>query len=226
MQKLTKVLVGLLVAGIGFIYALNALEITDINLFFDGWWTLFIIVPCVVSLFTTSDKTASLIGIAVGVGLLLSAQGIIEFRMIFKLFIPVIIIILGLRIAFDDVLNKKKHEISEKVKDNNKVLRNFSAVMTSTNADLSGQQFDGAIVSAVFGSVGLNAGSALISEDIVIKVTSVFGNVDITVPEGVNVRMSSNSFFADTRNVKRNEYPGAPTVYVKCVSVFGGVEVR
>ena len=35
----------------GVIFGLNALEITDINIFFDGWWTLFIIVPCFIGLF-------------------------------------------------------------------------------------------------------------------------------------------------------------------------------
>lgn len=33
---------------------MNAFGITDIELFFDGWWTLFIIVPCLVGIYWKS----------------------------------------------------------------------------------------------------------------------------------------------------------------------------
>lgn len=226
MQKLTKVLVGLFIAGLGVIYALNALDIADINIFFEGWWTLFIIIPCTVSLFTSNEKIGSILGIIVGVALLLSARGIIEFKMLVKLIVPTLIIVLGLRIAFDDFLNKGNKEISSKIKENEKSLRKFSAILTSNTVDLSGQSFDGAILSAVLGSLDLNLNNAAISGDTVIRASCWFGSIDINVPEGVNVRMSSNSIFGDAENKKRNEYPGAPTVYVKCVCVFGGIDLK
>ncbi|MEE1115844.1 MAG: hypothetical protein UH851_03185, partial [Clostridia bacterium] len=37
-------------------FALNAFNITDIDVFFDGWWTLFIIIPCAIGLFTEREK--------------------------------------------------------------------------------------------------------------------------------------------------------------------------
>ena len=46
MKKIEEILWGVFFIAIGIIIGLNALGITDINIFFDGWWTLFIIVPC------------------------------------------------------------------------------------------------------------------------------------------------------------------------------------
>lgn len=73
MKKVSSVILGLLLIVVGVIFALNALNIADIDIFFDGWWTLFIIVPCGVGLFTEREKTGNLIGIAIGVFLLLSS---------------------------------------------------------------------------------------------------------------------------------------------------------
>ena len=50
MKNITKILWGTALIAVGGIIALNAFEITGIELFFDGWWTLFIIVPCLVGI--------------------------------------------------------------------------------------------------------------------------------------------------------------------------------
>ena len=71
MSKTSKILWGLVVIVLGVIYGLNALDIARINIFFDGWWTLFIIVPCAVGLFREKEKLGNIIGIAVGAALLL-----------------------------------------------------------------------------------------------------------------------------------------------------------
>ena len=51
MNKISNLLWGFVFIIVRVIFGLNALEITDINIFFDGWWTLFIIVPCFIGLF-------------------------------------------------------------------------------------------------------------------------------------------------------------------------------
>lgn len=50
MKNITKILWGTALIAVGGIIALNAFGITGIELFFDGWWTLFIIVPCLVGI--------------------------------------------------------------------------------------------------------------------------------------------------------------------------------
>jgi len=44
-SKTTNIIVGLIFLSLGIILFGNNLKLWDINLFFDGWWTLFIIVP-------------------------------------------------------------------------------------------------------------------------------------------------------------------------------------
>lgn len=52
MGNLKNVLLGLALLIVWCILGLNAFNVTNINIFFDGWWTLFIIVPCAINLIT------------------------------------------------------------------------------------------------------------------------------------------------------------------------------
>ena len=45
MKNLSRILWGIVLIFIGVIWGLNRTGVADINIFFDGWWTLFIIVP-------------------------------------------------------------------------------------------------------------------------------------------------------------------------------------
>ena len=81
-MKISNLLWGLFLIALGTIFGLNALEITNIDIFFDGWWTLFIIVPCFIDLFNDNDKTGDIIGLIVGVSLLLACQDYIDFSLI------------------------------------------------------------------------------------------------------------------------------------------------
>ena len=95
MNSIKNILWGIILVIVGLVIGLNVIGVTDINIFFDGWWTLFVIIPCFIGLFTNKDRTGSIIGLLIGLVLLLSAQNIIDFDLIWKLLLPSIIIIIG-----------------------------------------------------------------------------------------------------------------------------------
>ena len=66
MSKFKNIILGVLFIVIGVIIGLNAFEITNIDIFFDGWWTLIIIIPCLIGIFDSDDKTGNLIGLLIG----------------------------------------------------------------------------------------------------------------------------------------------------------------
>ena len=61
MKKLGEVLWGIVFISIGLILLGNILGITQINLLFNGWWTLFIIIPSFIGLIQNNDKIGSLV---------------------------------------------------------------------------------------------------------------------------------------------------------------------
>ena len=110
MEKLNRILWGLVFIVLGIVIALNALEITDINIFFKGWWTLFIIIPSLIGLIKNSDKVWSLIFLIIGIILLLAAQGILSYTIIYKLVFPLILVIIGINLIYKEVFTKKINE--------------------------------------------------------------------------------------------------------------------
>lgn len=93
--KASQILAGLCFVAVGVILVLNALG-KNINIFFPGWWTLFIIVPCVCQLFTERDKAGALYGIAFGISLYLPAADIIPWGKFWLVLLGTMIIVTGI----------------------------------------------------------------------------------------------------------------------------------
>lgn len=56
MNKTKGILWGFVIIALGLLWGLKEANIIDRTIFFDGWWTLFIIVPCFIGLFKDKNK--------------------------------------------------------------------------------------------------------------------------------------------------------------------------
>ena len=225
MKKAGSVLWGIVLIAAGVIWALNEFNITNINVFFDGWWTLFIIVPCAIGLFIEREKTGNIIGIAVGVFLLLCCRDILSFSMLWKLLVPAIIVIVGLKMVLTGLFGNKANEIMKQLKLEGKQPRSGFAAFSGSDLNYDGEVFEGAELTAVFGGVECDLRKAIIEKDCAIQVSAIFGGIDIFVPTGINVKVNSNSIFGGVSN-KTAAHQNAPTLYISGTCMFGGVEIK
>ena len=225
MRKLSSVLWGIVLIAAGVILALNVFNITNIDVFFDGWWTLFIIVPCAIGLFTEREKTGNIIGIVIGVFLLLCCQDILSFSMLWKLLVPAIIVIIGLKLIFVGLFGNKANEIMKKLKLEGKEPKSGCATFSGCDLNYDGEVFEGSELTAIFGGVKCDLKNAIIEKDCAIQVSAIFGGIDILVPDNVNVKVSSNCIFGGISN-KAAVHKEAPTIYVSGTCMFGGVEIK
>lgn len=217
---------GIVLIVVGIVLGLNALDITDIDLFFDGWWTLFIIIPCFIDLFKDKDKTGNIVGLVIGIFLLLSCQELIDFSILWKMVVPVVLILIGLSFIFKNTFNdsaKKIKEINSKNRENDKEIL---AVFSSQKVNTSDEKFEGASISCVFGGVSLDLREAKITSDIVINATSVFGGIDILVSDNVTVKVNSTSIFGGVDNKRENNSDNRKIIYVNATCLFGGVDIK
>ena len=227
MKKISKVLWGIVLISVGVIFALNAFGITDIEIFFDGWWTLFIIVPCFIGLFSERTKTGNLIGLLIGVVLLLCCQNVLGFDMIWKLAVPAIIVIIGLKVVFGAVFGDKAAKILENSRQNGENIQSGCATFSGQTLNFDAERFSGAELTAVFGGVKCDLRNAIIEKDCAINATAIFGGIDIYVPDYVNVKINSNSIFGGVSEKNhRPQNPNAVTVYINATCMFGGVDIK
>lgn len=217
---------GIVLIAIGVVLGLNAFDITNIDLFFDGWWTLFIIIPCFIDLFKDKDKTGNIVGLVIGIFLLLSCQELIDFSILWKMVVPVVLILVGLSFIFKNTFSdsaKKIKEINSKNKENDKEIL---AVFSSQKVNVGDEKFEGSSISCVFGGVSLDLREAKITSDIVINATSVFGGIDILVSDNVTVKVNSTSIFGGVDNKRENNSDNRKIIYVNATCLFGGVDIK
>ncbi len=227
MKRFNSIMWGAVFVVAGVLFALNALEITNIDFFFEGWWTFLIIVPSFIGLLTTKDKTGNAIGLSVGTLLFLGTRDIISFDMLWKLILPVIIIFIGIKLIFTGIVGNRSTEVLKKIKEKGGQLKNVAAVFSGANVNFSGEVFTGAEMNAVFGGIKCDLRNAVIEQDCVINGSAIFGGIDIIVPENVNVKIYSNSLFGGVTDKRHYRFKGeGPTLYINVTCMFGGVDLK
>lgn len=226
MKKFGNILWGLVLIAIGLIIGGNALGITNINIFFDGWWTLFIIIPSLIGLLTDNSKTDNVIGLIIGGGLFMVCQDILSFEIVWKMFIPIILVVIGVSMIFKDTIGGKVSKEIKRLNAENGKKNEYCAVFSGENVNFDGQEFEGAEINAIFGGVKLDLKNADISSDVVISACAVFGGVDIFVPENVTVKVKSTSIFGGASDKTKHDNGTGPVVYVDATCIFGGVDVK
>ena len=225
MKKFGNILWGIVFIAIGIIWGLNALGIASIQVFFQGWWTLFIIIPCFIGLFRERNKTGNLIGLMIGIALLLVVRNIISFDLVMKLVLPFVLVMIGISIIFKDLFSSK---VSQKLKEIDvDGMEEYCATFSSQKAILRDGEFRNAKLDAIFGSVHFDIQNCKLAEDKVIKVSSVFGGITILVPSNVNVKIKSTSIFGGISNkIEHKKGDNIPTIYIDGICLFGGVDIR
>ena len=229
MKHVKPVIWGIAIIALGVIFGGNALGLFELNIFFDGWWTLFIIVPSVFGLFTDKDKFASLGLLAVGVVLLLAAQNVFSYDVAWKVILAVFLVLIGISIIVKNIFhNKNSKEVEKKIKQNKDTdnMDSQVAVFSGSDRTYDNESFAGANIIAVFGGADLDLRKAKIEKDAVIKAFCLFGGIDIIVPKDVQVKTQSGFIFggiSDDREGK--EAKGKYTLYVDAAGGFGGVNI-
>ena len=226
MKKSSNILWGIVFIIIGLLWALKALEILEINLFFDGWWTLFIIVPSLIGLISDDEKTENLIGLFIGLVFLLISRDILDFSFMMKLIVPVILVIIGLSLICKDSLKQKlKKEIKKINKKGNQDNKENFATFAGQDVSFSDESFSGCSLNAIFGGMKCDLRNNHIEDEALIKATAIFGGIDILVPDDVLVKVVSTSIFGGVSNKNRTTN-GKKVLYIEATCLFGGIDIK
>lgn len=223
--KVSNLLWGLffIIVGVGF--AGNAFHIWNFELFFNGWWTLFIIIPCGISLLQNGFRFWTLTGFLIGVLLFLSCQGWFDMSILGKLIFPVVLVLIGVSMIFKNMFRGEYlKRIDVKYQGN---ANEYSAVFSGNRSQVTGEKFYGATLNAIFGGLDLDLRNAIIDEDIVINATACFGGIQMYVPSNVRVKVSNVPIFGGVDNKASTSLdPNAPTIYVNSTCMFGGIDIK
>ena len=224
-KKISNIFLGLVLIAVGVIYIGNIFELWDFEIFFDGWWTLFIIIPCIKSFITNGFLVSNFIGLGIGVVLLLFAQDVLSFELCLKIIIPFCFICAGVALVLGSFIKKRKTDsilIGSK-----EVKNNATAIFGGSSPNFNDCEFNGITSSAIFGGVDINLKTAIIKEDCTINCTAIFGGIDIILPSNVKVKLADTSILGgvDNKFISSTDET-APTVSISSTCIFGGLEIK
>lgn len=234
-NKLSNTLWGLFFIIVGLGVAGNVLHLWDFNLFFEGWWTFLIIIPCFISMVQNGFGLGSTFGFIIGVLWFMSYQVDFHFN-IWNLIVPAILVFIGLRIMFQGAFRKRTKFFEQNINVNGTTEHTYSssgAAKTEYSAVFSSNRihvtdvFTGTNLNAIFGGLVLDLRDAKISNDVEVNASAVFGGIDIYIPRGVNIKTNNVPIFGGISN-KTNQFaePGAPTIYLNATCMFGGIDIK
>ena len=227
MKQFKAIIWGLAIIALGVIFGGNAIGLFNFDMFFDGWWTLFIIVPSAVSLITEKERLQSLAFLGAGIIMLLAAQHVFEWDVAWKAILALFLILIGLSIIFRSIFHSKNDkEVEKKVKDaDDKTMDAQTAVFSGSERVYNDEVFSGSNMVAIFGGAELDLRKAKFTKDTVIKAFALFGGVEIKVPEDVNIKSKSGFIFGGISDDRKGESKGKYTIYLDAAGGFGGITI-
>ena len=239
----TGIIIGLLFILAGFGYVAKAMNwLPHFTIFFDGWWTLFIIIPCLFGLFREDDnKKGCVVGLIIGCLFLLSAQDVLKWSMFMPLLFAVLCITIGIKLIFPKTGEKKQIHTTadfystsdfsnERVEPKQTAKKiKCTAVLSGHDIRVDNQEFTGADLNAILGGISMNLKNANIRDNVTIQACTIMGGIDIVLPSYVKVVVDCTPILGDVENLVTAPLgadKNTPTVFIKATCVMGGIDIR
>lgn len=225
---------GLIFVAVGIIFGGNALNIWYIDIFFPGWWTLFLIIPGLISMVRYGFNWGSAILVIIGLVLLFDALDIIDDGVIWKLIFPLVLVAVGISIiaSFFRTGTKKgikseEYSKSKSYKYDSTQYPRYTAILGGGDYKNNTEDLKGVVAEAILGGLSIDLRDAKITEDIVLELTAVLGGIDIFIPDNVRVEIISGVpvLGGFEHKINRNAISG-PKVRIKYTAVLGGIEIK
>ena len=231
MRNTGKIIGGIALLALGVALLLEVSGI--INIDFEGWWTAFIIIPCLIGFINDRNKTWPLIGICVGVLLLLATRGVISWNNLWEYILCIALIVGGIMLIIGHggkcrcKTDKTNVDSLKEVDQEGLKIRQIETTFGKHNYEFAGQRFEGAKVRTEFGFVGLDLRGADILDGAVIDIDCSFGGMEIRVGDDILVRQAVDTAFAGVESKEHLINPSAAkTLVVKGRCSFGGIEIK
>ena len=205
---------GILLIIVGILFLGRNMDWWDFSIFFDGWWTLFLIIPALISLVRREGIATSFLILILGVLMLFASQEVIEWDTVWKVFVPIIIIVVGLSIILG---NKRVRSPKSNAKEYLAIFSSVEETIDEIKSDFK--------VTSIFGGVELDLRNVKLKEDLVIDCFSLFGGIDIRLPKDVKLEVSGLPIFGGSESRYRGNENSKVTVYIHHITIFAGVDL-
>jgi predicted membrane protein len=208
---------------------------------FDGWWTLFIIVPSVGSMISTGIFFMNSLLLGLGIWLFVYEQDILSRRQFQVTGLAILFIAFGLWLIISSIKKKKIPENFSNAagnyehRNNNFVNAKFDsssrpeylAVFSGGEYINNSSDLCGGSATAILGGLDIDLSNIRINRNVTFNATAILGGVDIFVPAGMRVEVNGVAILGGCDNLVPNVFDeNLPVLSIKYVAILGGVDVK
>lgn len=228
-QAGSRVVVGLAVAGIGVLALLDNLHLFDIALL-RTFWPLALVLWGVSRLFWWRHPGSGLVSvIAIGAGIVLTAQNLDLFHFSLRVWWPMFIILAGLSIVMRGLIprpGEDRDSFPAPTMANGELVDiNLSFSTISQRNDSA--SFKGGRISSTFGGVELDLTQAAIDgSEAVLQVSACFSGVELRVPRVWVVVVEINPSFGGVENKTVPPMGPGPRLVLRGDVLFGSIDIK
>lgn len=214
----SRMLMGVVLVALGLVFLLDRAGVVDAGSLISTWWPAVVVVAGLLALTDRPRRpiTASVL-LVVGVVLLSITTGLLAEEALSVLG-PIALIALGLWFVTGRRLPRSAVDSGDAV--------SATALFSGQEITNTSQQFQGGTLAGVFGGVTLDLLHAHPAPDAEVNATGLFGSVEITVPDDWRVMIDGPAIFGGLENDAIASDADAPTLKVRALAMFGGVEVK
>lgn len=212
---------GLVLMGIGALWALNSLHVIDFHI--KNWWPLILVVFGFLDL-VNARRIFNFSGwflIVLGGTFLLATNDLVGWGEIWHFGVPALLILIGLSLIF----KKEFRPMTVTVGDDE---IGDSAVFGSAKRRVNSKSFKGGSASRVFGDSEIDLRDAdLAEEGAVLDISAVFGDIKVLVPKSWPLDVYSSKILGDFENNTENEQRSeGKRLVIRANVVFGDIKIR
>lgn len=224
----SRIWLGALFIAIGSVWLLDNLDIVPYyySRYFINWKT-FLIALGAYFIFGRKKLEVGIIMIAIGGVFLLEDFYYFDFRDIFRVFWPVIVIIIGVSL----ILRRNRSSRWDDEKKNDIDYLDDFAIFGGGERNINSQNFKGGKITALFGGSQIDLTAAQLSEGKnELDVFILFGGTEIYVPADWTVRVEVFSIFGGFTDKRKSSIQVIPNpdkvLIMKGFVMFGGGDVK
>jgi len=223
-----RILFGLAVVGIGVLALLDNLHVFDISLL-RNFWPLGLVLWGLGRLAWPRQSGSGLVGvIAIGAGLVLTAQNLGYMQFHWRDWWPVVIIVVGLSILMRGFFPRQAQPGSLEVSTlAHGDLLDIDATFSGINQRVDSQTFKGGRISSTFGGIELDLTQAVIAGDEArLDISARFSGIDLRVPRDWLVVVEISPLFGGVEDKTVPPMTPGPRLVLRGELMFAGIDIK
>lgn len=214
----SRALLGIALIVLGGLFLLGQAEVIDAGELIADWWPVVFIAAAALALADRPSRPIAAGVLAViGVVLLSATTGVLSGAVLSVLW-PVALIAIGLWIVSGRRLGRTVVDSGDAVEG--------TVIFGGRELTNTSSSFEGGSLTVVFGGLELDLLRAAPASDARLDVTTIFGGTEITVPDDWRVVIDGPAIFGGYDNASTVTDAAAPTLRLRVLVLFGGLEVK